>query len=77
MFHNQILSFDDSTYSIHVNRGAHTSFFVPFRQMNWYSLQNMLISLLVDAFTPDKKCLGYGSHPTFFVFLLKKAPFVV
>jgi hypothetical protein len=57
MFHNPIPRFNVLTYSIHVDRGAHTSSFVPSRQMTWYSRQNVMINLLVNAFTPDKKCL--------------------
>ena len=51
----------------------------PLRQLNCHCLQNVLIKPLVNAFTPDKKCLGYFSHPIFFVFFIssEKAPFGV
>ena len=40
----------------------------PLRQLDWHCLQNVLIKPLVNAFTPDKKCLGYFSHPIFLFF---------
>ncbi len=73
-FHNQIPCFDVPTYSIHDDRGAHILCFCAIQANELIQLANMLFSLLVNTFTPDKKCLGYGSHPPFLLFLLKKAP---
>ncbi len=66
MFHNPIPWFDVPTTPFMSIKVPTHHVIAPRMQVTWSSWLNVLFGPLVNAFTPDKKCLGYRYYPPFF-----------